>query len=416
MAVITVTDVPIFDEHGSFSRTDLEEIAANSQARIDDTGDSCPLTLGHTPKKGEQLPDPPIVGSARNFRVGQFGKTNPRACIFADFDIEAKHADLVREQYPRRSIELWPQDRVIDPIALLGSRTPQRDLGLLKFNRHADESVHYSRERDGEPERHEMGNEGMFTMQDFLSTFLETPIGRVMQEIVDERLQQKASNVATADQVNQNAEDALGGDEEQLPGEELPPEEAMNPDELPGDMDDEPADEAPGDESPFDEEPDMADEKKKKPPVKMERGADAIRMERDQLAIKFARLEKEFAELKAESATNKAKRWKSEREAKLVQLEAEGVQFERATEMEDTESMSPEKFEKHLTKMRKCYNRAPINHRIFTGEIADGGGAPKRRGVESKEDLDKVHRYMRDKKYGPDQYDRAIEECFATAS
>jgi hypothetical protein len=161
---IRVTDVPIFDSHGDFTPSELREIARNSQARIDDSGSECPLTLGHTPKRGENKPWPKIVGWAGNFKVQKFGKTNPRDCIYADFKIYKRHAAMVRDQYRRRSIELWRVDKIIDPIALLSSSTPARDLGLLTFQRH----------RAGEPLRFEFAND---EFDNLMSAFEQSPMG-----------------------------------------------------------------------------------------------------------------------------------------------------------------------------------------------------------------------------------------------
>jgi len=416
MAFITVTDVPIFDAHGDFAESDLIEIARNSQARIDDTGDACPLTLGHTPKRGENKPQPQIVGDARNFRVGQFGKTKPRACIFADFNIEAKHADTVREQYPRRSIELWPNDRVIDPIALLGATTPQRDLGLLKFNRHSDDSIHYSRERDGEPIRHEMRDGAMFGMEDFMSLFMETPVGKYLQNKMEEDMQAGAAASVNAEQVNKDAEelnaeaegkdidgdgdlDTLGTDE----GDNL------HDDDAPPDVDAEAGD----DESPF--PPDESnDPKKKKEPVKMAKqekseATEKIRMERDSLAIKFAKLEERLkvTESKLEAAEKKAA--KAERERAFAQLESEGLDFERAEEMAYCEDMSAEQFAKHCDHMKKRYQRAtPGRGRpLETRQIGDGGGEPRKKVIASGDELEQVHKFARDKGI---KFDEALKQ------
>lgn len=146
--------VPIFDRHvehskdgkvaHDFDEAKLRDIAERSNRREQNTGDACPITIGHTrPGKGEQE-QPPVVGYARNFRVGRFGPRQKLAILATFYFKKNKYKEAMT--YPRRSVELWPGSWEIDPIALL-RRTPQRDLGLL-----TDESVErYYRENSQEP-------------------------------------------------------------------------------------------------------------------------------------------------------------------------------------------------------------------------------------------------------------------------
>lgn len=142
-------NVPIFDEHTgedgiTYDRRLLECIAANNNRRIQDTGDWCPLVIGHTADpddftaNGQKPPDPPVVGFAGPFRVARFGNTKPRWCIYTNFWL-FKDQQATWRAYPRRSVEVWPEerpeDRYFDPIALLGSETPRRDLGLTYSKR-----------------------------------------------------------------------------------------------------------------------------------------------------------------------------------------------------------------------------------------------------------------------------------------
>lgn len=405
MALITITDVPVFDQHGSYTRADLEEIARNSQRRIDDTGDKCPLTLGHTPKRNSNLPDPPIVGYASNFRVAQFGKINPRPCIFADFEVDEKAQDEVRAR-PRRSVELWPQDRIIDPIALLGSRTPQRDLGLLTFQRKPGAYA------GQEPIRYEMGADPMLDAQSFMEVFMETPVGKWIQKQMDADQQAEAVNSIAADDLNRKAEELNEPDADDLgmPGDEPPMGEDL------GDLGDEPPGDTLGDEPPMDSDaPPFGDDEdeKKKEPKKMSRNGtkvapnEAVRMERDQLAVKFANAEARIAELEAKQANAEAKAMRSERERQFVQLESEGYQFSRAEEMDHCKDFSPEQFDRHISRIRKCYSRAPIGARIYTEPMGDGGPQDKTEKALTREGLQKVQRYMRDNKGVT--YEKAVE-------
>jgi len=136
---VVIEDVPIFDAHTGDDGTEYDEhllaqIAENNNRRIRDTGDFCPLVIGHTPEDPNSDRSPPMVGMAGPFTVGRFGNEKPRPCIFAKFWVWKDKLAQFRAN-PRRSVELWPEsrpeDRFFDPIALLGGETPRRDLGLV---------------------------------------------------------------------------------------------------------------------------------------------------------------------------------------------------------------------------------------------------------------------------------------------
>lgn len=121
-----------------FGKRQLEAIAARCNAR-DRTGTLAPLTFGHTVPtvdgKGRPLPvterdQPEPRGYATNYTVGHDASLG-RHVIRADFYVRRRDHDEART-YPRVSIELWPRQGVIDPIALL-RRTPRRDLGQWTY-------------------------------------------------------------------------------------------------------------------------------------------------------------------------------------------------------------------------------------------------------------------------------------------
>jgi hypothetical protein len=64
--------------------------------------------------------------------MGMIGTLNPRKTVVATFRILKECVELVKN-YPRRSVELWTQDKVIDPIALLSTSRPAKNLGLMTF-------------------------------------------------------------------------------------------------------------------------------------------------------------------------------------------------------------------------------------------------------------------------------------------
>ena len=160
-----VSGVPIFDEHEEWARgpggkpillrnfdhARLAEIVKTTNARKR-TGDLAPIGLGHTVSdqkdatgkvtyKAKETDQPPIVGYIGKFATGHFGP-DKKFGILADFYMkkrikipgpdgelqEISGRDALAE-FPRRSIEIWYSENLIDWVALL-RRTPERDLGL----------------------------------------------------------------------------------------------------------------------------------------------------------------------------------------------------------------------------------------------------------------------------------------------
>lgn len=123
-------------------------VAARSNRRIEETGDFAPIVVGHT-NNDPKAPDPPKIGWAGPFRVGWLTKDRDKYAILADFRIEKDKAPLLKD-YPRRSAELWAEERYedmyLDPISLLGADTPWSDMGVL-YNKGDDsrqEKIYYS--------------------------------------------------------------------------------------------------------------------------------------------------------------------------------------------------------------------------------------------------------------------------------
>ncbi len=137
-------NVPILDEHTDdegvqYDRRLLSEVARNNNDRIEDTGDLVPIVEHHTDDENNPETDPEVFGYAGPFTVARFGKKKPRWAIYAaKWKIRASKHDEAKKR-PRRSVEIWPEDtpenRYIDPIALLGAETPRRDLGLLRYSK-----------------------------------------------------------------------------------------------------------------------------------------------------------------------------------------------------------------------------------------------------------------------------------------
>lgn len=150
VAVLDETTLPVPKRGGEegeyeFFQVDgpfLEKVAFNGNRRESDTGDMTPIVIGrHTKKGAAETSQPEIVGWARNWSTGKLGNTT-RTAAFADFWIKNEDVERVRK-YPRRSAEIWRGRAEIDPIALLGATTPERDLGLLPIalHRHPDQEI-----------------------------------------------------------------------------------------------------------------------------------------------------------------------------------------------------------------------------------------------------------------------------------
>jgi len=151
-------DVPIFTEHtievegdsgekesDCYGLKELQYITDNLNNRIEDTGDFVPIVVGHTDPEDKSV-KPPVVGFAGPYKIGRFGRTKPRWAIFAENWWTRKDPATVEliKQHPRRSVELWREDRYedrfFDPISLLGADTPRLDLGLM-FSRTSGKKI-----------------------------------------------------------------------------------------------------------------------------------------------------------------------------------------------------------------------------------------------------------------------------------
>ncbi len=142
---VTESDVPLLDEHEMsgedgqpltfVDRRALQQIADNNNRKVRETGDPATLILGHT-SDDPHAPEKPAKGFVVNYRVKPFKRDENgqvRYAIYGDLKVRPRNARLL-EEYPRRSVELWWNKKEIDPIAVLGGTTPERDLGVVIRN------------------------------------------------------------------------------------------------------------------------------------------------------------------------------------------------------------------------------------------------------------------------------------------
>lgn len=153
---VVFENVPVFVEHQrtlkngrvlDFGKDELQAVADRSNRRIDETSDFCPVVIGHTSSDDPNV-NPPKIGWAGPFRLGWLTPSKDKYAILADFRIEKEKVPLLKE-YPRRSAEIWAEERYedmyLDPISLLGADTPWSDMGVLYAKDGAGvEKVYYS--------------------------------------------------------------------------------------------------------------------------------------------------------------------------------------------------------------------------------------------------------------------------------
>lgn len=83
--------------------------------------------LGHTDDDAPEWEQPPLAGLASRWRVGSYADGTPN---LEAYSWENPGHEGVFDQYPQRSAELFLNPDDINPIALLKSTTPRRDLSL----------------------------------------------------------------------------------------------------------------------------------------------------------------------------------------------------------------------------------------------------------------------------------------------
>lgn len=333
--------VAVFDEHERdgvvFDEARLQKIAENCNRRIADTGDLVPLIPGHVPSdKPEEMTE--VLGWAGNFNIGDWGRDNPRKAIFADLKFE-KDKWAKAKELPRRSIELWDfasDQAFIDPIALLGASTPERDLGLLYAKKSSTKNTYTYTLTGGMMEKDELAK--------FVAECMaNSDMGKFVKAQMD-----KASA--------ESEEEAEKNDAEDSEGEEKKMESAED-----------------------DVKDDDGEDKEK------------LKNQRDQERRKFARLENEHRFLASRLAEVERRERVSTRKADLLGLEGEGILFDMSEELDNVADLTAAGYVKHLDVMRKRYSKAPIGVKVPVAPMAEyGRGAtvePTREEVRKAADL-----------------------------
>lgn len=107
-------------------------------------------------------------------------------------------------------------------------------------------------------------------------------------------------------------------------------------------------------------------------------GMERQKMSRDSDRIRLARAESLAALQAQELATLKIRFQREQREKDLIQLEAEGYILDRVEELDSVQEMSDERYQKHLSNIRRRYQKAPVNADLkrFSRPVPGVPGAP----------------------------------------
>lgn len=386
----------------------LHLIAENNNRRVEETGDLTPIVIGHTKDDAPENEQPEIVGYATDFFVAPFFKTGRKA-LFARFLAQKDKLDKFRE-YPRRSVELWRGRKwYVDPISILSSSTPERDLGLLRFAKSDDDPhgtyilpdspVRYSHEDQMADEKKKDDDKSADApkdepKKDDASTAADAPKAGddaagdpVVQKTLAALFQtdQWKKQEAVTDKLMELLESMDGGQDLDDQGEQPPPDAAAMPPAPPqqdmpagsGQPATAPAVEAAKFNEPppvrFDAGcasgsntyvPTMADEKKK---YERDDANTAVATPDEDVKVRLSRVEAENARKNAELADVKRQldeaklRYRRDNARNLLdKLEAEGFVVEKDEEFKILEVMTEEAQAKHAERVRKYYKQAPV--------------------------------------------------------
>jgi hypothetical protein len=327
--------VAIFDAHDgneegydiNFDANVLKTICANTNKRINDTGDMSPIYAGHIEDELPESEQGELLGFATNFHMGTIGDVDPRPCIFADFKwLKTKYEKA--KEYPRRSIELWLDDMVVDCVASL-KRRPQRNLGLLfkKNNSKAKYRRILEKEHMGEihtpdtalPEP-QAPNDWTKLVRDEVVKYVGEYMKANFPVDMEKEEEEEEENESEVESVNIEVEQ--GEDEEEEEGE--------------------------------------------MEPAKLKAQRNQSRRNYKKLLTAHKALEDKV--LKLEKAARLA-----ERKADLLELEASGIAFDIGEELSYVEDLDAVKYQKYLGKIKKNFMKAPIGVKIEQAKVEAPG-------------------------------------------
>lgn len=371
-------------EKVKLNRERLEEIARRINTRRKRTGDLVPICPGHTVDGAPETKQPEIVGYAVDASVEPFFDTGKYAISVTPI---AKSEDHVRyfKLLPRRSVELWLNPDDIDPIALLGSTTPRRDLGLHRFNRDSSSSYHYEL---SEPQTVNETNPSVPTpppvppagngpqvspdiLNDLVPKVLEALMQTPLMMSLADALNNGGLNASEPDG-DEGDDDILDGGDEDFDGEDL---EDFD-DESRGDEPDEKTEELPEEEE-EEEEEDL--------PVKNSAhassgnsyvpGYDKKKMSRSSVVDQYlARYERDRQESLERKTLVKLQREKEDLEKRIVALEEEKKIGEVTKLLSQLDDLGIEyDLKKETSRLIKMSKKDQVEHVNYIKKIASSG-------------------------------------------
>jgi hypothetical protein len=417
-----IPSVPIFVEHTRtvtgkdgrkrtvrVDKAELEKIAHLKNQQERQTYSLSPFGPGHTLDDVPEDEQPPVWGYKRNYRV-VYNAREKRWELIADLHAKKQAYDRhgkpvnayeqARHSYPRRSPEYWPDSHDIDWLALLRV-TPELDMGQIDYAARGSVERYSSASRPGQHkiryEDTDMDNDPTQMPSDVAdpndqpvanaegegegsgecspeegATAMKYAKHLIVHHKLFKHLHMKYGKEA------ESAPDEAGAGAPGEPGEKSIPYEGAG---------------APSGSNPF--VPGTDEEKQK--------------MSRQGSPDRYA---KEVAELRGEVARLKKAGVVAHYRAKLVDLQAEGYELDIDAEVEDCQDMKPERFAKHVEKLRKFNRQAPIGDAIpVEGRPVRAGDAKAKAQVRySKEQVARAVQISTERDI---PYEQALEQVAA---
>jgi len=340
----------------------LNTIADNNNRRIRETGDECPIVIGHTQDGLPEKFQPEVIGFARGFKVSPLFNTGRKA-IFSRWRVYKDKLQKLLE-YPRRSVELWLGKLEVDPISLLGATTPDRDLGLIRLSRANGDSVtSVFGENDMDPQQ---------LTQMIMAQLMQSPQMQFLSALMEQVQSGEQGGGPPEEQEGPMGQEEMPpGEEGEPPMEEEPPMEPEGPpEEEPEEEPEEPVRRAAGYSSGTDTFTPSGPQRMSRQAARQPAKAPAPDLANNPL---FRQLVEAVQEARDCNNYLVAKLARSERAQDLVRLQAEeNIDLDLEEELsivapDGGDPMDNDQYQAYLGKIRKRYQRAPVNQpRIVT--------------------------------------------------
>ena len=371
-----IPSVPVYKEHVrklanghelKITKKELERIAALKNAKEKTTLSLAPLGPGHTKDDAPEEAQPPVWGYQRNWRV-VYDRRQGKWVLLTDWYIkrrihraDGKIVDGVAyaKTFPRRSVEIWPDDLDIDWTALLRV-TPELDMGQIDYSA-GPGVVRYQRSRSGKKFRYHEESSMADDTQD--PTVPPTDAVPATDEPLDEDHAEAAEKYAkhVFGMPHHHVRKLMHHLHRIRYGKDYP--EGADDD---GDADDAPAiDEQPQEPVQYAAGPGVGSATDAFTPELV--GKEKERMQKAQADIQKSRYQRELDEMKQQLATERNARLAMEKreriaryERDLSQLLAEGYSFDLAEEVAEVSDFDQAKFDKHKSRIKTRYQKAPV--------------------------------------------------------